>query len=95
MSIFQPEHIKRCSRCGGQLALKPQDRKVSEGAYATEIMHSLVCLQCGFVRTERFVDVETYPLVLSDSQGVVKILDRSEQETLSKTLDPTNIGRAE
>lgn len=97
MIVFEPQNIKTCTRCGGRFALLQQGRQPSEGAYAQERMHNLVCLQCGFVRSERFIDDEHYPLVVARRKDTksYELVDRSRQEVLSRSIDPTNIGKAE
>lgn len=78
------------------MALAWKERKRSEGAYAAERMHTIICVKCGFGRTERFIDINEYPLlVLPQENGGLQVVDYTGKDILSRPMDPTMIARAE
>jgi len=88
--------VKLCPKCSGEMGLFWKDRKRSENAYATERMHSLMCTSCGYGRTERFIDLGSYPIVLSyaaDGKLIIKIIEG--KDLLRRPIDAATIARSE
>lgn len=94
---FEEKKAKKCAKCGGIMALFWQERKRSEGAYAPERMHNLVCSSCGYGRTERFINADEYPLLIvpAEGKGLQLVNNNSKDGLPSRPIDPTVIGTSE
>jgi len=78
------------------MALMWRDKKRSENAYSPGRMHFLMCVNCGYGRTERFGDVKNYPyLIVENENGGLKVIDNHEKDELSRSIDSTTIGITE
>ncbi|MDH4261743.1 MAG: hypothetical protein OEV78_01725 [Spirochaetia bacterium] len=87
--------VKYCPKCSGEMGLLWKDRKRSENAYASERMHFILCMTCGYGRTERFIN-NTYPIILSyapDGRLITKIVEG--KDILTRPIDATTIAASE
>jgi len=64
-----------------------KDRKRSETAFAPERTHVLMCPACGFSRSERFVDFESYPILLSYADNGRLVVSRNEGNDPGRPVD--------
>lgn len=68
----------------------------SENAYASERMHMMICTLCGYSRTERFVDIEVYPLLAQyDNDNKLTLRLNDGKDILSRQIDAATIAGAE
>ena len=94
--ILASKNLKKCPKCSEAMALLWRDKKKSENTYAPDKMHFLMCVQCGYGRSERFVDLKNYPLLIVESEnGGLKVIDNHEEDELIRVMDPTTIGAVE
>ena len=92
----QNPKIKVCPKCSGDMALLWAERKRSEGAYAPDRMHRLICKNCGFGRTERFIEPKAYPLLVTTAPDIGYLfVDNPALDILKRSIEPTNIGMME
>jgi len=93
VSTKENKSLKLCPKCSGNLALLYKERKRSENTYSPDRMHNLVCVNCGYSRTERFGDRKKYPyLVIQDGEHGLKVIDNTGKDSLERPMDATTIG---
>lgn len=88
--------VKFCPKCNGEMGLLWNNRKRSENAYSPELVHQLICVNCGFSRTERFIDLNSYPVLIQyNKNGILEFILNDEKDTLTRIVDAATIATSE
>ncbi len=97
MKKEESKKIKLCPQCSQEMALFWQERKRTENAYSPERMHRLVCMSCGYSRTERFARREQFAyLVVPNENGPgLCFVENRTLDPLKRSIDATTIGVTE
>jgi len=78
------------------MALLWFERKRSENAYAPDRMHRLICQNCGFSRSERFAEPDSYPLLVTGApEHGLCFIENPALDIFKRSIDATNIGMME